>query len=58
MDESGNSHAGAGQTGPTLLRFVHLSTDERDRPGACSGYESDSAAVLAGGTGKPINKRV
>ena len=34
-----------------LLRFVRLDTDDSGRPRACSAYESDSAGVLAGGTG-------
>ena len=33
---------------PSLLLLVRLSADERGRPGACSGYESDRAGVLAG----------
>jgi hypothetical protein len=35
----------------SLLKIVQLDTDDSGRPRACSAYESDSAGVLAGGTG-------
>jgi len=38
----------AGDEQPSLLLLVQLSADERGRPGACSGYESDRTGVLAG----------
>jgi len=43
--------------GAGLVDLVRLSTDDSGGPGASSGYESDSAGVLAGGGASEANQQ-